>query len=57
MINVIAALLDRTTLVALLLVAALVLTALVVAVPLRGGEVTVKVSTVQVQMVGARAPA
>jgi len=57
MINVITAIMDRPVLVAVLLAAVLLLTALVVAVPLRGGEVTLKVSTVEVQMVGARPPA
>jgi hypothetical protein len=53
-INVITVFMDGPVLVAVLLAAALILAALVVAVPLRGGEVTVKVSTVEVQMVGGQ---
>ncbi len=57
MIDLVTAIMDRPVLVAVLLAALLLLTALVVAVPLRGGEVTLKVATVEVQMVGTRPPA
>ncbi len=54
MYNLLIALFDKPTLAVVLVLAVVLIAGLLVSVPLRGGDVVVKVSTVEVQLHGAK---
>ncbi len=57
MYNLLITLFDKPMLAVMLVLAVVMIAGLLVSVPLRGGDLVVKVSSVEVQLHGARQPA